>query len=341
MRKIKVLIVDDSLLFRETLAREINNDFGIEVVGTASDPFIARDKILELKPDVVTLDVEMPRMDGIAFLKKLMPQYPLPVIVVSSDEKKVLDALDAGAVDFVTKPHLNKSAGIDSFIRELIIKIKIASTAKVGGFKKNYIATKTTELSVENLNTIIAIGASTGGTEAIYSIIKTLPRDMPGILIVQHMPPVFTKLYADRLNNTCNLEVKEAEDGDKIKPGRVLIAAGDYHMKLAKNASGFYVNCVKGEKVSGHCPSVDVLFQSVSEVAKNKAVGVILTGMGSDGAKGLLNMKKQGAYTIGQDEKTSTVYGMPMVAYNIGAVEKQLPLDQISQEICKHLSLDF
>jgi len=339
-KKIRVLIVDDSLLFREILAKEMSKDFGIEVVGTAENPFVARDKILELKPDVVTLDVEMPKMDGIEFLKKLMPQYPLPVIVVSSVEKNVLDALNAGAVDFVTKPDVKKQGGMGPFINELIIKIKIASTAKVGGFKKDYEPAKivsTRGLDVSDI--LIAIGASTGGTEAIYNIITTLPRDMPGILIVQHMPPVFTRLYAERLNNSCKLEVKEAEDGDVLKPGRVLVAAGEYHMRLAKNASGFYVKCQNGEKVSGHCPSVDVLFDSVAEVAKDKAVGVLLTGMGSDGAKGLLNMRKKGAYTIGQDEKTSIVYGMPMVAYNIGAVSKQLPLDKISQEICDYLSL--
>lgn len=339
-RKIKVLIVDDSLLFRETLAKEIAKDFGIEVIGTAEDPFVARDKILELKPDVVTLDVEMPKMDGIAFLKKLMPQYPLPVIVVSSVGTNVFEALDAGAVDFVTKPELGKAGGMNSFINELIVKIKIASTAKVGSYKKDYEAVKmVSNHGVDISNTILAIGASTGGTEAIYSIITALPRDMPGILIVQHMPPVFTKLYADRLNNSCKLEVKEAEDGDLIKPGRVLVAAGDFHMRLAKGPSGYYVKCAQGERVNGHCPSVDVLFDSVAEIAKSKAIGVILTGMGADGAKGLLNMRKQGAYTIGQDEKSSTVYGMPMVAYNIGGVAKQLPLNKIAEEICNHLSL--
>ena len=339
-RKIKVLIVDDSLLFRETLAKEIAKDFGIEVIGTAEDPFAARDKILELKPDVVTLDVEMPKMDGIAFLKKLMPQYPLPVIVVSSVGKNVFEALDAGTVDFVTKPEMGKPGGMNSFINELIVKIKIASTAKVGSFKKDYEAVKViSNHGVDISNTILAIGASTGGTEAIYSVITSLPRDMPGILIVQHMPPVFTRLYADRLNNSCKLEVKEAQDGDLVKPGRVLVAAGDYHMRLAKGPSGYYVKSTQGERVNGHCPSVDVLFDSVAEVARNRAIGVILTGMGADGAKGLLNMRKRGAYTIGQDEKTSTVYGMPMVAYNIGAVEKQLPLDKIAQDICNHLSL--
>jgi two-component system chemotaxis response regulator CheB len=339
-RKIKVLIVDDSLLFRETLAKEISKDFGIEVIGTAENPFAARDKILELRPDVVTLDVEMPKMGGIAFLKKLMPQYPLPVIVVSSVGKNVFEALDAGAVDFVTKPDTDKPGGMNSFINELIVKIKIASTAKVGDFKKDYEAAKIiSNHGVDITNTILAIGASTGGTEAIYSVITALPRDMPGILIVQHMPPVFTKLYADRLNNSCKLEVKEAQDGDHVKPGRVLVAAGDYHLRLARGPSGYYVKSTQGERVNGHCPSVDVLFDSVAEVAKEKAIGVILTGMGADGAKGLLNMRKQGAYTIGQDENTSTVYGMPMVAYNIGAVEKQLPLDMIPQEICNYLSL--
>jgi len=339
-RKIKVLIVDDSLLFRETLAKEVAKDFGIEVIGTAEDPFVARDKILELKPDVVTLDVQMPKMDGIAFLKKLMPQYPLPVIVVSSVGANVFEALDAGAVDFVTKPEIGKVGGMNSFINELIVKIKIASTAKVGSYKKDYQAVKmVSNHGVDISNTILAIGASTGGTEAIYSIITALPRDMPGILIVQHMPPVFTKLYADRLNNSCKLEVKEAEDGDLIKPGRVLVAAGDFHMRLAKGSSGYYVKCAQGERVNGHCPSVDVLFDSVAEIAKNKAIGVILTGMGADGAKGLLSMRKQGAYTIGQDEKSSTVYGMPMVAFNIGGVAKQLPLNMIAEEICNHLSL--
>jgi two-component system chemotaxis response regulator CheB len=282
----------------------------------------------------------MPKMDGIAFLKKLMPQYPLPVIVVSSVGKNVFEALNAGAVDFVTKPDTGKPGGMNSFINELIVKIKIASTAKVGDFKKDYEAAKIiSNHGVDITNTILAIGASTGGTEAIYSVITALPRDMPGILIVQHMPPVFTKLYADRLNNSCKLEVKEAQDGDQVKPGRVLVAAGDYHLRLARGPSGYYVKSTQGERVNGHCPSVDVLFDSVAEVAKNKAIGVILTGMGADGAKGLLNMRKQGAYTIGQDEKTSTVYGMPMVAYNIGAVAKQLPLDQIPQEICNYLSL--
>jgi len=338
-KKIKVLIVDDSILFRETLAREMAKDLGIEVVGTASDPFIARDMILELKPDVLTLDVEMPKMNGIEFLKKLMPQYPLPVIVVSSSSKSVLDALNAGAVEFVTKPDMSRSEGMSYFINELKIKIKIASTAKVGNQKKTY--TPTSLIAGTGLamtNTIIAIGASTGGTEAIFNVISRLPREMPPILIVQHMPPVFTRLYAERLNHSCALEVKEAENGDALKPGRVLIAPGDYQMRLIKRAAGYFVKCSKEEKVSGHCPSVDVLFDSVAETVEKKAIGVILTGMGRDGAKGLLNMKKAGAYTIGQDERTSIVYGMPMVAFNIGAVIKQCPLEEISEVIVRYLS---
>ncbi len=338
-QRIKVLIVDDSLVFRESLSREISKDPDIEVVGTATDPYMARDLIIKLKPDVLTLDVEMPKMNGIEFLKKLMPQYPLPVIVVSSVSKNVLDALDAGAVEFVTKPNVTRPGGMASFVNELIIKIKIASTAKVGNLKRDYTPSKPiANQGIDTMSTVIAIGASTGGTDAIHAVISALPRDMPPIIIVQHMPPVFTKLYAERLNNTCELEVKEAEDGDVLKPGRVLIAPGNYQMRLAKRGTDYIVKCTQEEKVSGHCPSVDVLFDSVADVAGKKSIGVILTGMGRDGANGLLKMKKTGAYTIGQDEKTSIVYGMPMVAFNIGGVEKQLPLDRIADEIIRFLS---
>ena len=338
-QRIKVLIVDDSLVFRESLSREISKDPDIEVVGTATDPYMARDLIIKLKPDVLTLDVEMPKMNGIEFLKKLMPQYPLPVIVVSSISKNVLDALDAGAVEFVTKPNVTRPGGMASFVNELIIKIKIASTAKVGNLKRDYAPSKPiANQGIDTMSTVIAIGASTGGTDAIHAVISALPRDMPPIIIVQHMPPVFTKLYAERLNNTCELEVKEAEDGDALKPGRVLIAPGNYQMRLAKRGTGYIVRCTQEEKVSGHCPSVDVLFDSVADVAGKKSIGIILTGMGRDGANGLLKMKKTGAYTIGQDEKTSIVYGMPMVAFNIGGVEKQLPLDRIADEIIRYLS---
>ncbi len=341
-KKVTVLIIDDSLLFRETLARAIGQDLGIEVVGTASDPFDARDKIIELQPDVLTLDVEMPKMNGIEFLKRLMPQYPLPVVVVSAVSSNVFDALKAGAVDFVTKPEAKNSSSMNAFFNELIVKIKIASTAQIG-LMKNYYNSQQISTDIRNRrgDPIIAIGASTGGTEAIFQIIKSFPRNMPGIVVTQHMPPKFTKMYADRLNDSCLMEVKEAENGDVVKEGRVLIAPGDFHMTIAKDKNSFYVKCMKGEKVNGHCPSVDVLFDSVAEWAGKDAIGVILTGMGYDGAKGLLKMKRKNAFTIGQDEKSSVVYGMPMVAFNIGAVTKQLSLNKISEVICSYISTKY
>lgn len=332
-KKVRVLIVDDSLVFRETLARGMGTDPGIEVVGMAADPYQARDKILELEPDVMTLDVEMPRMNGIEFLRRLMPQYPLPVVVVSAVNETVFEALNAGAVDFVMKPDSRNNRGIDSLINELIIKVKIASTAKVGHWKADPAFKKIIGQTGGGLERIIAIGASTGGTEAIAQIIKAFPRDMPGTVIVQHMPPVFTRMYADRLNNSCPMEVKEAENGDAVFPGRVLIAPGDFHMRLKKAGGNYTVECFKGEKVNGHCPAVDVLFESVAQQAGANAIGVILTGMGYDGAKGLLSMRRKGARTIGQDKDSAIVYGMPKVAMEIGGVEQQMPLDHIPQAI--------
>ncbi|MFA9397973.1 MAG: chemotaxis response regulator protein-glutamate methylesterase [Clostridiaceae bacterium] len=328
-RKVRVLVVDDSLLFRETVARGIGADKGIEVVGTASNPFEARDKIIELEPDVLTLDIEMPKMNGIEFLKKLMPQYPMPVVVVSALSSNVFEALNAGAVDFVTKPS-SMNNGLNGFINELIVKIKISSMAKVGHLKKEYVNPQVNAKDNYNISDlIIAIGASTGGTEAIFDLISAFPRNMPPILVVQHMPPVFTKMYADRLNSSCKMQVKEAESGDKVIPGRVLIAPGDKHLKLIKKGTFFIVECFDGDKVNGHRPSVDVLFNSVAENVGKDAIGIILTGMGYDGAKGLLNMKKKGAYTIGQDEKSCVVYGMPKVAFDIGGVMKQESLNDI------------
>lgn len=341
MRKIRVLIVDDSLLFRETLARKISQDSAIEVVGTAFDPYSARDKIIELQPDVMTLDVEMPRMNGIDFLRQLIPQYPIPVIVVSSVSDSVFDALRAGAVDFVTKLDMSNPKGVEAIINELIIKIKIASTAKVGNGKNESLLMKSKiNTSNRSLNKVIAIGASTGGTEAIFNIIKYFPKDMPGIVIVQHMPPVFTRLYAQRLDNSCLMEVKEAGNGDMVCPGKVLIAPGEYHMKLKKKDGKYFVECARGQRVNGHCPSVDVLFNSVAETAGMNAIGIILTGMGSDGAKGLLAMRKKGARTLGQDAKSCIVYGMPKVAFEIGAVEKQASLEAIPQLVYSLLKND-
>ena len=336
-RKIKVLVVDDSLVFRETIAKGIGTDPSIEVIATAADPFAARDRILEYEPDVMTLDVEMPKMGGIEFLRKLMPQYPLPVVVVSAVNQSVFDAIKHGAVDFVTKPSMDGAVNIQSFINELIIKIKIASTAKVGHWK-NFKELKSTAGSIRNSkNRLIALGSSTGGTEAVLNILKSFSTDMPCALVVQHMPPVFTKLYAERLNSICSIEVREAKDGDWIHPGLALIAPGEHHMSVRKDAGGFCVQCYKGEKVSGHCPSVDVLFSSVADCFGSDAVGVILTGMGYDGAKGLLEMRKKGSRTIGQSEETCVVYGMPKAAYDIGAVEKQERLEEIPQLILKYL----
>jgi two-component system, chemotaxis family, protein-glutamate methylesterase/glutaminase len=336
---IKVLIVDDSMVFRETLSRGISSDPGIEVVATATDPFDARDKILQFEPDVITMDVEMPKMNGIEFLKRLMPQHPVPVIVVSSTNMNIFDALNAGAIDFVAKPDTSSFVNLDGLINELIVKIKIASTSKVGHFKNSLLASNFVNVPPDISKTIIAIGASTGGTEAIYSIIRQFPRNMPGVVIVQHMPPVFTKMYAERLNNSCSMEVKEAETGDSIITGRVLIAQGGFHLKVKKIDNKYGVECIKGDLVNGHCPSVDVLFDSVADQAGKNVIGVILTGMGNDGAKGLLNLRKKGAKTVGQNEESCVVYGMPKVAYDIGAVEKQASLEDIPKLISTILNM--
>lgn len=333
-RKIKVLIVEDSLFMRETLARALACDPVIEVVATAADPYAARDRILEFAPDVMTLDVELPRMSGIEFLKRLMPQYPIPVVVVSAVGEKVLDALDAGAVDFVTKPDFRSERGMEIFVSELNVKIKIASTAKVAASHKIQNVTCSAGGAGKIARCcIIAIGASTGGTEAVDTIIQTFAPDMPGTVIVQHMPPVFTAMYAQRLNSLCAVEVKEAQTGDVVLPGRVLIAPGDHHMRIKRADDEHIVECVRGERVNGHCPSVDVLFHSVAKIAGHKAIGVILTGMGQDGARGLLALRQAGARTLGQDEPTSVVYGMPKAAFDAGAVQEQAPLELIPRKL--------
>ena len=339
-KKIKVLIVDDSIVFREMLARGISVDPAIEVVGTAANPYEASDMIVELEPDVLTVDVEMPRMNGIEFVRRLMPQYPIPVVMISALNTAVFEALQAGAVDFVGKPETGSTErSVKAFVNELIIKIKIASTAKVGN-KKSELKHNHSIASVgaSSNKKIVAIGASTGGTEAINYIIKNLPADMPGIVVVQHMPPVFTRMFAERLNDICPLEVREARDGDQISPGLVLIAPGDFQMMVVRTGAIYTVKCKPGERVNGHCPSVDVLFHSVADQYKANSLGVILTGMGYDGAKGLLAMRQKGARTIGQDERTSVVYGMPKVAFNIGAVERQSSLEKIPALICSILS---
>ncbi len=332
MRSIKVLIVDDSLVFRELLVQNLSRDPAITVVATAKDPYEARDAIIRHKPDVMTLDVELPRMSGIEFLRKLMPQYPLPVVVISALSDRVFDAMNAGAVDFVGKPTVTNRAQLEEFIRnELLVKIKIASTAKIGNIKKKIQGQNYNGPQVFKNNLLVAIGASTGGTEAIFEVVKGFGPDIPGVVIVQHMPPGFTGMYAKRLNDQCRVRVKEAQTGDRVLPGHVLIApGGDQHMRLVKVNGAYQVECRSGPRVNGHCPSVDVLFESVAKTAKKDAVGIILTGMGGDGAKGLLAMRSAGAKTIGQDESSCVVYGMPKVAYDIGAVEQQVKLADIA-----------
>ncbi|MSS10394.1 MULTISPECIES: chemotaxis response regulator protein-glutamate methylesterase [Clostridia] len=344
-KKIRVFIVDDSLLFRKVLIDTLSQNPNIEVIGYAVDAFDAERKIPLLKPDVVTVDVEMPMVNGIEFVKKLLPKHPVPVILVSSLNINVFDALSAGAVDFVRKPDMSSSNTASTFLNTLISKIFIASRAAIKVpvsphplIEPGTSAMGKAALSMNASNTIIAIGASTGGTEATLQVLKDLPADTPGIVVTQHMPEGFTKMYADRLNRLCAMNVKEAQSGDTIERGQVLIAPGDLQMKVVKMGSRYTVNCYPGEKVSGHRPSVDVLFQSVADTAGASSVGIIMTGMGRDGAEGLLNMKKKGAFTIGQDEESCVVYGMPMVAYNIGAVTRQVSCGNIAGVLMKHLS---
>lgn len=340
MHQIRVLVVEDSLLFRELLVRNLNADPAITVVATAKDPFEARDAIEKYKPDVMTLDVELPKMNGIEFLRKLMPQHPLPVIVISSLSDKVFDALSAGAVDFVAKPVGASREKLEAFMKnELTVKVKVASIAKVRSRRKELPLPQSKTVVKGKQDMVIAIGASTGGTEAIASVLKEFDADMPGVVIVQHMPAGFTDMYASRINNHCKMTVKEAKTGDLVVPGQVLIApGGDAHMQLVKINGTYQVVVKPGEKVSGHRPSVDVLFQSVADVAGSHAIGIILTGMGGDGAKGLLAMRNAGARTIGQDESTCVVYGMPKVAYEMGAVEYQEKLQDVAKKTYSILS---
>ncbi|HBL83446.1 MAG: chemotaxis response regulator protein-glutamate methylesterase [Clostridiales bacterium GWF2_38_85] len=336
--KIKVLIVDDSVLFREVLARGLSKDPQIEVVAKASDPFQARDEIIKHNPNVMTCDIEMPRMNGIEFIRRLIPQYPLPVIVVSTISDAIFDAMNAGAVDFVTKPDDKAPGNIEAFIIDLAAKIKVAVTAKI---KPSQILHREETNRAHNFdnNKIIAIGASTGGTEALYNVLKRLPSNIPGIVIVQHIPPVFSRMFADRMNVQTSLNVKEAEGNEFIEPGRAYIAPGDKHLRIRKIGNRYKTEIFEGDKVNGHCPSVDVLFDSVAKECSQNAVGVILTGMGQDGAKGLLKIRNCGSATIGQDEKTAVVYGMPKVAYEIGAVERQCGIEAIPTAIINAVSV--
>ncbi len=333
MRKIRVLVVDDSRMFREVLTDGINSDPSLEVVAAAADVYEARDAIIKYRPDVMTLDVEMPGMSGIEFVRRLLPQYTIPVVMVSSLNEAVFDAMAAGAVDFVNKPQLQSPESLELFVKnELNAKIKIASIANVPVKPRKTVRSGGGQVNASD-SRIIAIGASTGGTEATLSVISSFTKDYPGTVVVQHMPAGFTKMYAERLDRECEVTVREAKDGDTVERGTVLIAPGELQMRVVKTADGYAVTCQEGPKVSGHCPSVDVMFESVSRAAGHNAIGVILTGMGADGAEGLLKMRKAGAFTIGENERSCVVYGMPKVAKDKGGVEDELSLDDIPQKI--------
>ncbi len=341
MNKIKVLVVDDSRLFREMISRFLNGYPDIQVVAAAGDAFQARDMILRFEPDVMTLDVEMPRMNGIDFLRRLMPQYPIPTVMVSALNATVFDAMKAGAVDFVNKPVQSSPDDIGKWVQgELVPKIRAAAAAQVGQRERRPVK-QVVSGGGEFHNKVLAIGASTGGTEAISDVVTNFHTDIPGTVIVQHMPPKFTEMYAERLDKECEVVVREAKDGDLVEKGKILVAPGDKQMRLMRTGDTYRVEVRPGAKVSGHCPSVDVLFESVAKAAGRNAVGVILTGMGADGAKGLLAMRKAGARTIGQNEATCVVYGMPKVAYDIGAVEKQVPLEYVANTVYNVLRSSF
>jgi two-component system, chemotaxis family, protein-glutamate methylesterase/glutaminase len=336
--KIRVLIVDDSAIVRKMLAEALASEPDLEVVGTAPDPYVARDKILNLRPDVLTLDLEMPRMDGLTFLKKLMRFHPLPVIVISSlaqsSSQIALEALQCGAVEVLAKPGGPYSVG--ELKQDLPQKVRAAARARIGQGKPQLAAPAPAAplvFSGAASSTVIAIGASTGGTEAIRELLAGLPANMPGIVIVQHIPPVFSLAFANRLNDLCKLRVKEAVDGDRVVSGVVLVAPGNFHMTLRSAAGEYRVTVQAGPRVCYQRPSVDVLFESVAEVAKGDAIGAILTGMGSDGARGMLQMKRAGARTIAQDEASCVVFGMPQEAIRMGAVDRVLPLHRMAAEL--------
>ena len=341
MNKIKVLIVDDSALVRSILSKGLAKDPGIEVIGTAPDVYIAREIIVKENPDVITLDVEMPKMDGVEFLKKLMPQYPIPVIMVSamtgSKASITIEALESGAIDYVLKPSSSFGNKLTDMIDELIVKLKVAAKTDVSSWKNNNF--KRTDVKIVpkvlhgGTDKIIAIGASTGGTVALRKIVEQFPANMPGTVIVQHMPAGFTKMFSEKLDTISKVSVKEAEDGDRILRGTVLVAPGGYQMEVIRTGGQYRVKCYESEKVNGHIPSVGLLFDSVAKQVGPNAVGALLTGMGRDGAYGLKNMRDAGARTIAQDEATSVVFGMPLEAWKCGGAEELVPLQKITDRL--------
>jgi two-component system chemotaxis response regulator CheB len=335
-KKIRVLIVDDSAVIRNILSSNLSKFSDIEVLGTASEPYKARDMILQLNPDVITLDIEMPRMDGLEFTKVLMKHRPIPIVIVSAlVEGKCeisLQALEAGAVEIFPKPSSDISRELPKLMNRLADKIRAASKSKprrkIGAAASKIISSSAL---IKTTDKVIAIGASTGGTEAIRRILQGLPPNTPGIAIVQHMPALFTKAFANRLNSVCvNLNIKEAEDGESLITGKALIAPGDKHLLLKRSGAKYYVRVKEGPQVCGHCPSVEVLFNSFADIAGRNGMGIILTGMGRDGANGLLKMRNAGAKTIAQDEKSSVVFGMPKEALEIGAADKGVELRKIA-----------
>ncbi len=341
---IRVLVVDDSAVVRQTFVDALSKEKDIEVVGTAPDPFVARDKIVQLAPDVITLDIEMPRMDGITFLRKLMRHYPLPVIIVSSLTQKgsslALKALESGAVEVISKPGSAYSLGEMSL--QLADKIRAAARVRPNKVKMTTQASAPPPIQpmaslAETTNKIVAIGASTGGTEALKEVLTRFPPNAPGTLVVQHMPANFTTAFAGRLNELCQIKVKEAADGDSVVPGLCLLAPGNYHMVLRRSGARYYVNIRSGPLVCHQRPAVDVLFHSVAQTAGSNAVAVILTGMGYDGSKGMLAMKKAGARTVAQNEETCVVFGMPKEAIKLGAVDEVVSLQYVAETALKML----
>ncbi len=338
-KKIRILIVDDSAVVRSLLTRILGSDPELEVVGTAQDPYVAREKLIELKPDVMTLDIEMPRMDGITFLEKVMAAMPIRTIIISSLAKSqsemALRALEMGAVDVFTKPAINVMDSLEQIKNDLCQRVKAVARANISlvAQTKSQVA-ETPHFAKKSLgqttHQILALSASTGGTEALKVLLRHLPPDIPGTVVVQHMPPVFTKSFAENLDRICSFEVKEAEEGDRVKPGLVLIAPGNFHMELTRSGAYYYVKLHQEPAMHGVRPAADYLLRSVAKVAGKNAVGVILTGMGRDGAQGMLEMHQAGAYNIAQDEASCVVFGMPKMAIEAGGIDKVLPLDQIA-----------
>jgi two-component system chemotaxis response regulator CheB len=341
----KVLIVDDSALMRQLLTQIIGSDPDLDVIGTAPDPYVAREKIKALNPDVLTLDIEMPRMDGLTFLEKLMRGHPMPVVMISSLTGKGADttfrALSLGAIDYVSKPRLDVYNGTIEQAEEIVAKVKAAARARV--HRANAPAAPSTASNGKRYqfsatHKVVAIGASTGGTEALKELLAPLPADFPGIVIVQHMPESFTRQFAQRLDSLCKIRVKEAQDGDRILPGHALLAPGGHHMTVVRRGMEYDVHVYRGERVNRHIPSVDVLFSSCARSLGKNSLGVLLTGMGADGAKGMLDMKQAAAFTIAQDESTSVVFGMPREAILLKAVDQVLPLDQMPDALLQRLA---